>query len=72
MIIELMACMGCQRIVDQFTFPASCPRCMSKFHKAVNPSKWVIFKWFLAHPKHVLKLIIEDIREKYRGNKARS
>ena len=64
-LIELLSCMGCQRIVDQYTFPPQCPRCKSKFHKQVHPTKWLIFKWFITQPKHVSKLFIDDIRERY-------
>lgn len=67
--IELLSCLGCQRIVDQFTFPAQCPRCMGNFHKQVAPSKLIIFKWFITQPKHVIKLYIQDIKERYCGNK---
>lgn len=62
MIIELMACTGCQRIIDQFTFPARCPRCGGRFHKAVRPTYWTICRWFFTHPKHVINLVIQDIR----------
>lgn len=65
MIIELFSCMGCGTILDQFTSIKGCPKCFTKFVKPVYPTKWVIFKWFLGHPKHVIKLILQDIREKY-------
>lgn len=64
-IIEILSCYGCQRIVDQFTMGTKCPRCHSKYFKTVHPSKWILFKWFIYNPKHVLKLIATDIREKY-------
>jgi len=68
--IELMACMGCQRVVDQYTFPANCPKCNSRFHKKIKPAKSIILKWVLTHPLHVTKLFIQDIREKYHAYKS--
>lgn len=67
--ILLMACMGCQRVVDQFNFPIHCPRCGGRFYKQIKPSRFNIFRWVITSPKHVLTLIFHDIREKYHGNK---
>lgn len=65
MLIELMSCRGCQRVVDQFSFPIRCPRCGSGYFAAVNPSKWILVRWFLSNPKHVLRLVLKDLKERY-------
>lgn len=64
MKIELLACLGCWRIIDNFAYPPLCTVCGSKRTKAVGPSKFNILRWFLSAPKHVMKLILQDIREK--------
>jgi len=63
--IELMACMGCQIIIDQNIFPIRCPKCGSRFYKAIQPTKITILRWFLNNPKHVLKLVYQDIKDKF-------
>lgn len=63
--IEILSCLGCQRIHDNLTFQPRCPRCNTQYFKRVEPSKWILFKWFITQPKHVIKLLIQDIREKY-------
>lgn len=62
--IELLSCLGCQRIVDQWTMLRGCERCGGKLFRQVRPSSFLILCWFLNEPKHVLKLILRDIREK--------
>lgn len=65
-IIELMSCTGCGRIIDQIWMPSQC-KCGVRFFKAVGPTKWVLIKWFLNNPKHVVKLVIADWKERYAG-----
>lgn len=62
-IIELMSCTGCGRIIDQICMPKQC-KCGVRFFKAVGPDWIILFKWFINNPKHVVKLIIKDIKEK--------
>ncbi len=62
MIIELLSCLGCQRIVDQITMGRGCIKCGSKHFRAVGPTAMVLVRWFLANPKHVIKLLIRDFR----------
>jgi hypothetical protein len=64
MKIELLKCMSCWRVVDQFTTGAGCEGCFGKFFKQAGPSKFNILRWFLSNPKHVLKLVITDLVEK--------
>ena len=61
MVIELFKCKDCWRVVDQF-LPPNCP-CMSKWSVRVNPTKFNLIKWFLANPKHVIKLLVQDFHE---------
>lgn len=68
--LELLACLGCQRIHDNLTFEARCPRCHSGYFKGVAPTKWIIFKWFITQPIHATSILIQYFREKY--NESRS
>ena len=65
--IELLGCLGCQRIIDNIIFRNQwfCSSCNGKYFKPVAPSKWTLIKWFIGNPKHVMKLLLLDIREKY-------
>ena len=63
-VIELLSCMGCGRIIDHLNFKDRCPRCCSRFSKAIGPSFLILVRWFLTSPKHVFNLIIQDLREK--------
>lgn len=67
--IELLSCCGCQRIIDHTIFTSNCKRCHSKFFRTIGPSWWILVKWFVFNPKHVIKLLIQDIREKYHDKK---
>lgn len=64
MTIELMACKGCWRVVDQYNFGFGCDACGHKLFRAVGASKWNLFRWFMSDPKHVSKVIILDLRGK--------
>ncbi len=64
-VIELLACMGCTRIEDQFTYGPRCIHCNGRYHKAVSATKWTIARWFFTHPKHATKLFIRDLWERY-------
>lgn len=66
MIIELLSCFGCSRIFDNLSVPELCPRCHTKFFKAVNPSKWILVCWFFNNPTHVSKLLLKDLWETIR------
>lgn len=68
--IDILACTVCSRIVDQFTMIPQCKRCSNKYFRLVGATWYTLLCWFLNEPKHVTKLFIEDIREKYHGNKA--
>lgn len=65
MVIEILACMGCSRTVDQFTMCYGCVECGGKLFKAIKPTKFRLLCWFFNDPKHVWKLILQDIRETY-------
>lgn len=64
MIIELLACLGCGRTVDHLTMFPNCKRCGSKHFRAIGPSPYILLCWFINNPKHVIKLFIEDLKEK--------
>lgn len=65
-MIELLGCMGCWRVLDQYTFIARCKGCNSKFVKDIAPIFYNKFRWFLTNPRHVTKLYYQDFREKLR------
>lgn len=67
--IELLSCAGCQRIVDQWTMFPKCKRCGTKMFRQVRPTKYMILCWFLNQPKHVAKLYLQDLREKYHAKR---
>ncbi len=67
MIIELLKCQGCWRVIDQFTIGFGCESCFTKFFKPIGPSKFNIFRWFLSNPKHVIRLYLEAFKEKING-----
>ncbi len=64
MRIELLKCMGCWRVVDQYTTGFGCTTCFGKFFKAAGPSWFNIFRWFLSNPKHAIKVIVLDLKGK--------
>ncbi len=67
--LELLSCMGCQRIIDHTIMPAKCD-CGTRFFKAVEPTKAIVLKWFFSNFKHASKVVFEYFREKY--NETRS
>lgn len=69
-VIEILSCTTCSRIVDQYTMAPRCKRCGTNRFRAVNPSAYILACWFFNNPKHVLKLIAQDIREKYHGKRS--
>lgn len=62
--IELLSCIACSRIVDQWTMGPSCTLCGTNRYRKVNPSWFTILCWIWNHPKHVAKLVVQDIKEK--------
>lgn len=62
--VELLSCMGCQRIVDQWTMLGRCKRCGGHFYKQVRPTWYIKLCWFLNEPKHVAKMYWQDFRER--------
>ncbi len=64
--VDILSCIGCGRIVDQWTMVPFCKRCGTNRFKLINPSAFTVLCWFLNEPKHVFKLILQDILEKYR------
>ena len=65
MVIQLLACIGCNRIVDQWTMCKGCEDCNGKLFKVVKPTPFRKVCWFANAPKHVLKLIWADIMGNY-------
>lgn len=63
--IEILSCVVCSRVVDQWTMIPKCKRCGMNRFKQIAPTKWAIIQWFISEPKHVIKLLIQDLREKY-------
>lgn len=64
MEIEILACIGCGRTVDQWTMCAGCSECGGKLFKQIAPTKFRLLCWFVNNPKHVINLFIQDLREK--------
>ncbi len=62
--VELMACMGCQKVYDQYKFPDRC-KCSGRYFKAIHPTTIVVLRWFVEQPKHAISLILKYFREKY-------
>ncbi len=62
MRIELLKCISCWRVVDQYTTGSGCTGCFGKFFKQAGPSWFNVFRWFVSNPKHVLQLLWKDIR----------
>lgn len=62
--IELLACIGCSRTVDQWTMLGGCKECGGKLFKQIRPTKFRLLCWFLNEPKHVARIIWKDICEK--------
>ncbi len=64
MKIELLKCMGCWRVVDQYTTFTGCSSCFTKFFKQVGPSTFNKMRWFLSNPKHAIKCVRLDLKGK--------
>jgi hypothetical protein len=62
--IELLSCVCCGRIVDQWTMIPECKRCKTNRFRAIQPTRFAIFRWFLNEPRHVFKLLWQDLKEK--------
>lgn len=69
--IDILSCTACARTVDQWTMLPKCKRCGGKVFKLVQPTKWVLLCWFLNEPRHVVRLIIQDLREKWDEQKGK-
>ena len=64
MVIMLLKCQGCWRVLDNVSMQLGCDDCYGRMFKQVNPTKMNVIKWFLANPKKVIKLLIQDFRGK--------
>lgn len=62
--IEILACIGCSRTVDQWTMCRGCDECGGRLFKQIKPTKWRLWCWFWNNPKHVMSLVWKDICEK--------
>lgn len=62
--IDILACVTCGRVVDQWTMIPKCKRCGTNRFRLIKPTYWAVFKWFINEPKHVIQLILQDIKEK--------
>lgn len=63
MIIELLKCQGCWRIVDQYTMYDGCTGCYTKLFRPTRPTKFNILRWILSNPKHAFKIFIGGSHE---------
>ncbi len=62
--IFLMSCIACGKIVDQWTMIPNCDRCGTNRFKQVQPTAFIKLCWFVNYPRHVAKLLLQDLREK--------
>lgn len=63
-IIELLECLGCGKVFDQWSMISHALRCKRNRFAAIAPTTYNKLRWFIYSPKHVLSLILQDIREK--------
>ncbi len=63
--IDILSCIGCGRIVDQWMMLPKCEVCKGIRFRLVAPTKFNLLCWFINNPKHVIKLFIKDLKERY-------
>lgn len=62
--IELLECLGCGCVYDQWSMIPHAFRCKRNRFAAIMPTRMNRLKWFLNEPIHVLRLYIQDVKEK--------
>lgn len=63
--IDILSCITCGRIADQWTMLPCCAVCRGIRFRLVAPTKFNLLCWFINNPRHVIKLFIKSLRENY-------
>ena len=64
-VVELLSCLGCGRIYDQWSMIPHALRCKRNRFAEITPTWRNKLYWLLNNPRHVIALYIKDFRESF-------